>query len=108
LDLINDTLTLSKAGSGKLELHPEPLKAAELFDNIVTPIRVAAANKHITLTTDLSGIVDRTILADKLCMQKIFLNLLTNAIKYTPQGGQVWFTIRNVQLENGRLDAITR
>jgi CheY-like chemotaxis protein len=32
---------------------------------------------------------------------------LTNAIKYTPQGGQVWFTIHNVQLENGQLDSVT-
>jgi signal transduction histidine kinase/ActR/RegA family two-component response regulator len=107
LDLINDTLTLSKVGSGKLELHPEPLRAAELFDNIVTPIRVAAANKQITLTTDSTAITGYTILADKLCLQKIFLNLLTNAIKYTPQGGQVWFTIHNVQLENGQLDSVT-
>ena len=106
LDLINDTLTISKAGSGKLELHPEPLKAAELFDAIITPIQAAAEKKQITLITDRSAIVDRTILADKLCLQKIFLNLLTNAIKYTPAGGHVWFTLNNVKLENGQLDSV--
>ena len=106
LDLINDTLTISKAGSGKLELHPEPMKAAELFDAIITPIQAAAEKKQITLITDRSAIVDRTILADKLCLQKIFLNLLTNAIKYTPAGGHVWFTLNNVKLENGQLDSV--
>jgi signal transduction histidine kinase len=93
LDLINDTLTISKATSGKLELHPEPIGTEELGESIATPIRVLAAQKNVSFLVDKSGYRPRTILADRLALQKIFLNILNNAVKYTPSGGHVWFTI---------------
>lgn len=92
LDLINDTLTISKANSGKLTLKLEPVSSFALFESIIIPIRHAAASKQITLIEDQSHIRDRMILADKLSIQKIFLNLLSNAVKYTPAGGHIWFT----------------
>jgi signal transduction histidine kinase len=86
LELINDTLMISKSNSGKLELRPEPVTIEEIFDSVVIPIRDAAALKKIDFTADCSGAVPRTVLADKLNVQKILLNLLTNAVKYTPEG----------------------
>ena len=97
LDLINDTLTMSKLGSGKLELHPEPVSTTEIFDSVVIPIRVAAAKRNITFIADDSQMAKRVIMADRLNLQKILLNLLTNAVKYTPEGGHVKFTVRTVQ-----------
>lgn len=95
LDLINDTLTISKAGSGKLELKPKPVRARDLFESIIVPIRQSAAKKNITFTADYSGAMDRTILADELSVQKILLNLLSNAVKYTPEGGHVSIRLYN-------------
>lgn len=106
LDLINDTLTISRVSSGKLELHPAPVNPAELFDNIVASIRPTAEAKQISLVADRSGVVNRNILADKLNVEKIFLNLLSNAIKYTPAGGHVWFTIYNEKRRDGKLDSV--
>ena len=95
LDLINDTLTISKANSGKLELKPKPVRARDLFESIIVPIRASAAKKNITFTADTSGAMDRTILADELSVQKILLNLLSNAVKYTPEGGHVSLRLFN-------------
>ena len=103
LDLINDTLTISKANSDKLMLRPEPVKVSELFDAIVVPIAHNAANKKITFLTDRSRTTDRTILADKLSIKKIFLNLLSNAIKYTPEGGHVWFSLYDETNDSGQI-----
>jgi signal transduction histidine kinase/AmiR/NasT family two-component response regulator len=89
LDLINDTLTISKSRNNSFELHPEPVRARELFEAIITPIRAAAARKNITFTADYANAVDRVIMADRLNVEKVFLNLLSNAIKYTPEGGHV-------------------
>jgi signal transduction histidine kinase/ABC-type amino acid transport substrate-binding protein len=89
LDLINDTLTISKANSGKLELKPQPVRARDLFESIIVPLRQSAAKKNITFTADYAGVLDRTVMIDELSFQKILLNLLSNAVKYTPEGGHV-------------------
>jgi signal transduction histidine kinase len=89
LELINDTLTLSKANSGKLELDPEPVRGRELFESIIVPICQAAEKRNVSFTADSSGAADRVIMVDKLKFQKILLNLLSNAVKFTPEGGHV-------------------
>ena len=95
LELINDTLTISKANSGKLELHPVPMDTEEIGWSISNPIRTVAEQKGIAFSMDKSGYRPRVILADQLNLQKIFLNLLNNAVKYTPSGGHVWVTVRD-------------
>ena len=91
--LIDDTLTLSKANSGKFELHPEPVSTEKVGKAIIDTIRFAAEKKHITFSVDKSGYRPRVIFADELYLQKLFLNILSNAVKYTPPGGHVWIGI---------------
>ena len=95
LDLINDTLTLSKVSSGKLYLKLKPVNSKKLFESITIPIREETRRKNITFTVDDSRALCRTILADELNVQKIFLNLLSNAVKYTPSGGHILLSIYN-------------
>jgi CheY-like chemotaxis protein/nitrogen-specific signal transduction histidine kinase len=91
LNLVDDTLTMSKAGSGKLQLYPEPVNNIELLESILVPVRETAARRNTSFSVDYSRIRERVIMADRLNMQKIFLNLLSNAVKYTPEGGHVSF-----------------
>ena len=91
LNLINDTLTISKMNSGKLELHPEPVDTDRIMEALTASVIPAAEEKGIVFTVDDSGVRRRTILADKLNLQKLFLNLLSNAVKFTPPGGHVWY-----------------
>jgi signal transduction histidine kinase len=105
-NLVDDTLTLSKAGNGKLQICPEPVSNRELFDQIVVPIREAAEKKNITFTTDIPQMRARTILADKLNVQKIFLNLLSNAVKYTPEGGHVNLRVYLDPADSGNPDSV--
>ena len=106
LDLINDTLTISKSRNNNFELHTEPVRAKELLDAIITPIKAAASKKNITFTADYAGCADRTILADRLNVQKIFLNLLSNAVKYTPEGGHISVHMFNEPPESADPDSI--
>lgn len=97
LDLINDTLTISKANSGKLELRREPISSEELIETISALIGTSAAEKEITVSLNKAHYHPRLIMADQLVLQKIFLNILNNAVKYTPQGGHIWVDINDVK-----------
>ena len=107
LDLINDTLTISKMNSGKLELHPEPVSLEGLFDSILIPVRAAAEKKDITLSEDFSGMTVGNVMADSLNTRKIILNLLSNAVKYTRSGGHVSFRVWTETTERGADTLIT-
>lgn len=89
LDLVNDTLELSRIESGKAVLEEEAVNEADLVPAIVSSLRPSAELKGITLKEDYHLLANRTIWCDKLKAEKIVLNLLSNAIKYTPEGGTV-------------------
>ena len=88
LELINDILDLSKIEAGRLELHLENFPLAVPAAEVLTSIRPLAANKGISLDSDL----DTTLVlnADRVRFKEILFNLLSNAIKFTPPEGRVW------------------
>jgi len=96
LDLVNDTLELSRIESGKYVLEPEPVVSRELADTVVTALRPAAELKGITLQADPSRFPADAVWADRLKVQKIYLNLISNAIKYTPPGGTVCVSVQRL------------
>ena len=100
LSLINDTLSLSKLSSGKVSLKLEPTSCEDLFNNVIIPIREAAAVKKIEFKADKSGCDCHYVLVDRLNLEKVLLNLLTNAVKYTPEGGLVEFTVHRSPVIN--------
>ncbi len=89
MTLINDTLELSRIESGKVILDPEIVDSSEIGEAVVTSLRPSAELKKIKLNADSSAFPVETLWLDKLKTQKIFLNLISNAIKYTPEGGTV-------------------
>ena len=108
LNLINDTLDVSKIESGKFTLKPEPVDTEELLAGIIVPIRQMADAKGIRFAVDTAGMTGGTILADRLNLQKIILNLLSNAVKFTPAGGTVTLTIAALApQEDGRNALVT-
>ena len=95
LELVNDMLTISRANDGKIRLHPEPCLTEEIGRTVLSPTAELAEQKGIHLEVDTSGFRGRTILADRLNVEKIFLNLITNAVRYTPAGGHVYLMVRD-------------
>jgi CheY-like chemotaxis protein/nitrogen-specific signal transduction histidine kinase len=87
LELINDILDLSRIEAGRLDLHPELFAPADAITQTIAGLRPAANNKSITIIEDL----DRTlrITADPVRFKEIISNLVSNAIKFTPEGGRI-------------------
>jgi PAS domain S-box-containing protein len=87
LELINDILDLSKIESGKLELHLEPFKASDAMNETLAGLRPLAAGKRIQTVEHLDSALQIT--ADRVRFKEIIYNLVSNAIKFTPEQGKI-------------------
>ncbi|MDB5741670.1 MAG: Histidine kinase [Alphaproteobacteria bacterium] len=95
LALINDVLDLSRLDAGQGELHEERFDAATAIDESLRMIVGQAQKAQISLTTDIAhGLPPLT--ADKRRIKQILINLVSNALKFTPAGGQVRIVCRLV------------
>src|SRR5262249_47400193 len=88
LALINDILDLSKAEAGRFELYCEEMVPADLIQECIKLMRVRAQEGGLTLAAQLSPGLPN-LLADRLRIKQILLNLISNAIKFTPEGGRI-------------------
>ena len=92
LSLVNEILDLSKAESGKTELHPEPYYMEDFeayIDSVIRPL-VAEKQQLIFISHPVPGIVP---LMDILLVNQIYFNLLTNAVKYSPEGSEIMVNV---------------
>jgi PAS domain S-box-containing protein len=87
LELINDILDISKIESGRVELRREAFNITGVLEEILSSVRPQAAAKSIAIETSLS--LPATIFADRLRVKQVLFNLLSNALKFTPEGGRV-------------------
>ena len=93
LRLIEDLLTLSHIETSALNLHREPTLVAGLLDGVFSQVERIAAAKQIELTLTCCPTAE-TVLVDREHLDRALLNLLTNAIKFTPAGGTVHLQAR--------------
>ncbi|HWO40515.1 MAG TPA: ATP-binding protein [Candidatus Eisenbacteria bacterium] len=89
LGLINDILDLSKVEAGRLELEIEPAAIGDVLNAAEGTLRPLAANKAIDLRVESNGCIPCAPM-DTARITQVVLNLAGNAIKFTPEGGQVW------------------
>lgn len=93
LGLINDILDMSRIESGKLQIHNQECNLPELIHNLVNIIQPQVKSKQLEMFIDTFEVVNEDVIADPLKLNQIFINLMSNAIKYTPAGGTVAFRI---------------
>jgi len=97
LDLINDILDMSKIEADKLELSYCEMDFEKTLKDITSIINVRAANKQLHFIVNLDTSVPAYILSDELRLSQVITNLLTNAIKFTPEDGTVVLDITKVK-----------
>lgn len=88
LSLINDILDVSKIAAGKLTLNPSKVALSELCQSSLILVEKQASDKQIQIATQLSVEPD-WILVDERRMRQVLINLLNNAVKFTPHGGRI-------------------
>jgi PAS domain S-box-containing protein len=97
--LIDDLLDLTRIDRGKLHLELEDCDAHTIIENALETAHSAIAAKQLIVSTQLEA-KEYHILADGIRLQQVFWNLINNAVKFTPQGGQI--TIRTFNDKAGR------
>ena len=93
LGLINEVLDMARIESGKMTLAQEDFNLSELVDNLITLTKpVLDEHKH-NFDIHINHIEHEDVCGDSLRIQQVFVNLMSNAIKYTPDGGNITFSI---------------
>ena len=93
LSLINEILDMSRIESGKMQIHEQECNISELMHNLVNIIQPQVKAKQLDLFIDTFEVKNEDVIADPLKLNQIFINLMSNAVKYTPAGGTVTFRI---------------
>jgi len=96
LSLINDILDMSKAESNDIELHPEPYEADEFKRYIKDVIEPLAKERKQELSFKMEPLEDRIPVVDKMRLNQIIFNILSNAAKYTDEGGHISYVSKGM------------
>ncbi|MCH5185939.1 MAG: response regulator [Oscillospiraceae bacterium] len=94
LSLINDVLDMSRIESGKLNIEEKECTISDIFRDLRNIIQTQMQNKQLSFFMDTVDVIDEDIYCDKLHLNQVLLNLLSNAMKFTPAGGTVSLTIQ--------------
>ena len=89
LSLINEVLDMSKIESGKIDLMEEEFNLSDFIDNLLDMMNSQIQEHNHKLTVDISHVNHEDVIGDSLRIQKVFTNFMGNAIKYTPDGGDI-------------------
>ena len=96
LSLINEVLDMSKIESGKVSLTEEEFNLSDLVDNLLTMVRPQIAEHNHELNVNIQKVDHELVIGDSLHIQQAFINLMGNAVKYTPDGGKIYLNIREI------------
>lgn len=101
LSLINDILDMSRIESGRMTLNPEEFSLVKLLEQVNTMIGSQCRDEGLTYEFIADGKLDGFYFGDDMKLKQILVNILGNAVKFTPEGGGVTFTVRELSRIGG-------
>ena len=96
LSLINDVLEMSRIESGRIELDETEVSLPDVLRDLNTIIVGQVEERHHELHMDAVNVTDEVVWCDRLRLNQVLLNLLGNAVKYTPDGGKIYVCIEQL------------
>jgi len=101
LGLINDILDMSKIESGKMTLNPEIISLRETMESIVSIILPQVKSKHQRFEIFISDILSEKVYCDGVRLNQVLINFLSNAYKFTPEDGEIFFFLKQEESPKG-------
>ncbi|MBO7618899.1 MAG: amino acid permease [Victivallales bacterium] len=102
LTLINDILDMSRIESGKMELAPVPTNLMKLLDEVRDLFAMQMDMKQLNYVVEAESIENKMVLCDANRLNRVLLNLVSNAYKFTPEGGSVSVRLRQTGMADGK------
>ena len=96
LSLINDILDMSRIESGKMELDPQKSNIVKALDEVRDLFATQMETKGLRFAVNIEHVMNKTVMCDTPRLNRVLLNLISNAFKFTPEGGSVTVTLRQV------------
>lgn len=101
LGLINNILDMSKIEANKLELSPVEFDLERMLMNVTGVVNVRVEEKHQNLIINIDKDAPSVFIGDEMRFSQVIANLLTNAVKFTPEGGTIMLNVRNTDTSYG-------
>ena len=102
LSIINDILDMSRIESGRMTVKNEEFSFAKLLAQVNTIISGQCRDKGIDYECHVKGAVDDYYIGDEMKLRQVMINILGNAVKFTPEGGSVTFVVETIARFNGK------
>jgi signal transduction histidine kinase/FixJ family two-component response regulator len=103
LDVVNDVLDFSKIEAGKLTLEHAPFDLADCLQQARAVVEILAAQKDLTVSLQVGEDVPRRLIGDAVRLRQVFLNLMSNAVKFTETGG-IAASVRLISQKDGQAE----
>lgn len=101
LSLVNDVLDMSRIESGKIQINHEPMDIRSAIANCCSIIDGQLINRDVVLIRETEEFEHPMLIGDELHLRQVFINILGNAVKFTPDGGKIYFRAKELSSEKG-------
>ena len=95
MTLMNDVLDISRIESGKLEYKPVPVDLGDMVNTVLSIARGYTENRDLIFTVSTEKLKNPYVMADELRIREVLLNIISNAVKFTKDGGTISFVAEN-------------
>ena len=99
LELVNDVLDMSKLESGEVVLEESPFNLSKISEEVLVVIEQIAAEQNIRIVWEKKEIIHRDLIGSPMYVKRVMMNILSNAVKYNRENGQIYISCREIPSE---------